>query len=112
MQKKCVFDFDFIGIQNYTREVVKHNYFVPYLKAKIVKAHKLKVSITQMKWEVYPPSIYAMIAQFKQYDKINKIIITKYGTAFKDDIKNGKIKDMDRVFTHKALFRTGKKSKS
>jgi len=95
--KNCVFDFDFIGIQNYTREVVKHNYFVPYIKAKIVKAHKRKVSITQMNWEIYPPSIYAMIAKFNTYENIKKILITENGAAFKDIVKNGKIKDTDRL---------------
>jgi len=53
----CVFDFDFIGVQNYTREIVKHSYFVPYLRAKIVKATKRNVKTTLMDWEVYPPSI-------------------------------------------------------
>ncbi|MGB3142879.1 MAG: family 1 glycosylhydrolase, partial [Maribacter sp.] len=28
--ESCQFDFDFIGIQNYTRENVKHSFFVPY----------------------------------------------------------------------------------
>src|SRR5690606_30445175 len=66
-ERKVVFDFDFIGIQNYTREVVRHSYFVPYLRAKIVKASKRKVKTTLMDWEVYPQRIYNMICKFTAY---------------------------------------------
>ena len=41
--ENCKFDFDFIGIQNYTREKVKYSIFVPYIRAKIVKAGKRNV---------------------------------------------------------------------
>ena len=34
------FNMDFIGVQGYTREIVQHNYFVPYVKASIIKAEK------------------------------------------------------------------------
>jgi beta-glucosidase len=33
-------NFDFIGIQFYTRDVVKYNWLTPYVKAKIVPADK------------------------------------------------------------------------
>jgi beta-glucosidase len=52
------FDFDFIGVQSYTREIVKYSLFVPYLNAAIVKAMFRKVPLTTMGWEVYPPSLY------------------------------------------------------
>ena len=55
------FDFDFIGIQNYTREIVKYSFFTPYINASLVKAEKRGVPITEMRWEVYPPAIYEMI---------------------------------------------------
>ena len=95
--KNVVFDFDFIGIQNYTREVVKHSYTVPYLRAKIVKATKRNVKTTAMDWEVYPPSIYQMIAQFNGYKDIKKIIITENGAAFEDYVKHGKVHDPERL---------------
>ena len=31
---------DFIGVQNYTREVVKHSYFTPYINSSLVSAKK------------------------------------------------------------------------
>ncbi|MGF1557692.1 MAG: GH1 family beta-glucosidase [Flavobacteriaceae bacterium] len=96
-EKTAIFDFDFIGIQNYTREVVKHSYTVPYLRAKIVKATKRNVKTTLMDWEVYPPSIYQMIAQYSAYERIKKIIVTENGSAFEDRWENGKIHDPERL---------------
>lgn len=95
--KDMTFTFDFIGIQNYTREVVKHSYRVPYLRAKIVKASERDVPITVMDWEVYPPSIYEMIAKFNAYPGIKKIMITENGAAFEDKLKNGAVEDLKRV---------------
>jgi len=91
------FDFDFIGLQNYTREIVRHSFFIPYVGARLVKAHKRKVTITQMKWEVYPPSIYNMIRQYDAYPQIRKIIITENGAAFPDEYKDGEVNDPQRL---------------
>lgn len=95
--KNAVFDFDFIGLQNYTREMVKHSFFIPYLGAKLVKASERNVKTTLMNWEVYPPSIYNMIRQFNQYEGIKKIIITENGAAFPDSMVNGAINDTERL---------------
>ena len=92
-----IFDFDFIGIQNYTREVIRHSYGVPYLRAKIVPAEERDVPLTEMKWEVHPLSIYAMIEQFNQYKKVKKLIITENGAAFKDTVINGQVNDKERT---------------
>jgi beta-glucosidase len=96
-EDKLKFDFDFIGIQNYTREVVKHSWFTPYLQAKIVKAENRKVPITLMNWEVFPPSIYEMIMKFNSYEGVKRIIITENGASFHDDYHPHMITDEDRV---------------
>lgn len=93
----CKFDFDFIGIQTYTREKVKYSVFVPYIRAKIVRAGKRNVKTTLMDWEVYPPSIYEMIKKYSVYPLIKKIIITENGAAFEDHIKKEDIEDVDRL---------------
>jgi beta-glucosidase len=88
------FDFDFIGIQNYTREIVSHSYFVPLLNAKLVKAEKRKVPIiTLMNWEVYPDAMYQILKKYDAYPQIKKIIVTENGSAFNDVIFDGKIND-------------------
>ncbi|MGB3145998.1 MAG: family 1 glycosylhydrolase, partial [Maribacter sp.] len=93
----CQFDFDFIGIQNYTREKVKHSFFVPYIWAKIIKASKRNVKTTLMDWEVYPPSIHHMIKKYSTYPQIKKVIITENGAAFEDVLEKEMINDSDRL---------------
>ncbi|GGH06030.1 GH1 family beta-glucosidase [Mucilaginibacter phyllosphaerae] len=91
------FDFDFIGIQNYTREIVKYSFFTPYIGASLVKAENRGVELTDMKWEVYPPAIYQMIKKFNAYPQIKKLIITENGAAFPDVVFDGKVDDQRRV---------------
>lgn len=91
------FDFDYIGLQNYTREKVKHSLFTPLLWANIVKAEKRNVDFNQMGWEIYPESIYHMLHQFSSYPEIKKIIITESGTAFEDQLINGEVHDPQRT---------------
>jgi len=95
--EKSIFNFDFIGVQNYTREVVKHSCLVPYIHTKIIKASKRKVKTTLMDWEIYPPSIYNMIAKFNKYKGIKKIIITENGAAFTDKLSKRAVNDYKRL---------------
>jgi len=91
------FDFDFIGIQLYTREIVDYSYLTPYIHASIVQAKNRHVEITEMCWEVYPPSIYEILKQFNQYSNIKKIYVTENGAAFPDEVKDGRVDDPKRV---------------
>ncbi|MHB8261493.1 MAG: GH1 family beta-glucosidase [Bacteroidia bacterium] len=91
------FDFDFIGIQNYTREVVKHSFITPFLKASIVRAEKRKVPVTAMNWEIYPEGIYHVLKLYNEYAGIKKIYITENGAAFKDKLVKGKVHDKERI---------------
>lgn len=58
---------DFIGLQNYTRELVTFSMLTPLLWSKFVPADKRNVEITDMNWEVYPESIYEMLLKFSKY---------------------------------------------
>src|SRR5690554_189676 len=95
-ENRLKFDMDFIGIQNYTQEIVSHSYFTPFLKAKIIKANKRNVERTSMNWEVYPESIYQMLKKFSLYKGIKKLIVTENGAAFKDQVINGEVHDIQR----------------
>ena len=88
---------DFIGVQNYTREVVKHSMMTPYLRASIVAANKRNVKSTVMNWEVFPESLYQMINQFNEYPEVKKIYVTENGAAFNDLIINNNIHDAERI---------------
>lgn len=96
-EKKLAFDFDFIGLQNYSRTVVKPLALVPGIHAINVKPKKLGHAITEMNWEVYPEGIYQIIKQFSEYKQIKKFYITENGAAFKDTISNGTINDTQRI---------------
>ncbi len=96
-EKKLSFDMDFIGVQNYTREIVKHDFFTPFIQAKIIKANKRNVERTEMNWEIYPASIYHILKKKSAYANIPEIIITESGAAFEDVVINGKIDDHKRT---------------
>ncbi|MCL1665975.1 GH1 family beta-glucosidase [Elizabethkingia ursingii] len=91
------FDMDFIGIQNYTREIIRYSMFVPFLQAKIVNAKDRKVELTAMKWEVYPESIYHILKKFQAYKNIPPLIITENGAAFSDTLQNNAVHDPKRL---------------
>ncbi|QOG04275.1 GH1 family beta-glucosidase [Flavobacterium sp. MDT1-60] len=91
------FDFDFIGLQCYTREVVKASLLTPYIGAELVSAEKRNVIATDMGWEVYPPALYHILKRFNEYEGIRKIIITENGAAFPDTVTNGKVYDIKRT---------------
>lgn len=89
--------FDFIGIQYYTRLVVRHSFWVPLLRTKIVQPHKRKVYRTAMNWEVYPEGLYEMLKKFNAYGGSHKIIVTENGAAFHDEHLHDKISDHERI---------------
>lgn len=91
------FDFDFIGLQNYTREIARYSLFTPYIHAKLVKAKSRNVPLTTMGWEVYPPSIYHILKKFNAYPQIKQIYLTENGAAFPDELSDGKVNDVKRV---------------
>ncbi|MEN3040101.1 MAG: GH1 family beta-glucosidase [Bacteroidia bacterium] len=72
---------DFIGIQNYTREVIKHHALIPWIKGKPIPPKKRRASYQAMGWEVYPESVYLALRQFAQYDSTLPIVITENGFA-------------------------------
>ncbi|HTK18138.1 MAG TPA: GH1 family beta-glucosidase [Mucilaginibacter sp.] len=96
-EQNMAFDFDFIGLQNYTREIVRYSFFTPYINASLVKAKDRNVDITAMGWEVYPPAIYHVIKKFDAYPQIKKILITENGSAFPDNVADDEVNDAKRV---------------
>ncbi|MET7038202.1 GH1 family beta-glucosidase [Elizabethkingia miricola] len=91
------FEMDFIGIQNYTREIIRYAMFVPFLQAKIVNAKDRNVEMTAMEWEVYPESIYHILKKFQAYENIPPLIITENGAAFPDTLQNNQVHDPKRL---------------
>jgi beta-glucosidase len=94
---KLAFNMDFAGLQNYTRELVRHSPFMPFIKAKIIKADKRNVERTQMDWEVHPPAIYHALMRWSQYKNLKEIIVTENGAAFEDHCEAGEVNDQKRM---------------
>ncbi|MEO6670280.1 MAG: GH1 family beta-glucosidase [Ferruginibacter sp.] len=95
-EAKLAFDMDFIGIQNYTRELVAASYLTPFLWAKLIRADRRNVETTLMNWEVYPEGIYQMLHQFNQYKNIKELIVTENGAAFHDTVVDNEVNDEKR----------------
>ncbi|HMU08827.1 MAG TPA: GH1 family beta-glucosidase [Ferruginibacter sp.] len=96
-EKKLAFEMDFIGLQNYTRELVSHAPLMPFMRAKVIKASKRNVDHTVMDWEVYPPGIYEALKRINNYPGVKEIIVTENGAAFDDTFVQGRIDDFKRV---------------
>ncbi len=96
-ESMLAFDLDFIGLQNYTREVVRHAPLMPFVRAKIIKADQRKVERTVMNWEVYPPAIYHALKRLNAYDGVKEIIVTENGAAFHDELVENSVMDPQRV---------------
>jgi beta-glucosidase len=111
--EKLAFDFDFIGLQNYFKVVVKNAWWMPYLGASEVKPHKRNVKqLTDMGWEISPDGIFQILNQLSQYQGIKQIIITENGAAFKDILEEGNINDKDRVAFYESYLQHVLKAKN
>jgi beta-glucosidase len=96
-EQDLVFDYDFIGIQNYTREIIRHSMTTPYLRGRIIPAHKRTDDHTAKDWEVYPKGIYHLLKRFAQYPRVKSLIVTENGAAFDDIPDNGRVEDTLRI---------------
>lgn len=96
-EKRLEFDFDFIGVQNYTREIVASNWYTPYMQAKMIPAKFRNVPTTAMDWEIYPPALYNVLKFVSSYDKIKSIIVTENGAAFLEPNQHNGEADTNRV---------------
>jgi beta-glucosidase len=90
-------EYDFIGLQNYTREIIAHAWYIPWLRAMRVSPRKRGVENTLMNWEVYPPAIYHSLKQMASYPFVKKIYITENGASFNDVPVDGIINDEARI---------------
>lgn len=93
---------DFLGINYYTRAMVKKGEKDGYDSVKHVHPEG---KYTEMGWEIYPQGLYDLLMRVhKDYNAPN-IYITENGAAFKDDkIVDGMVDDQDRLEYLKSHF--------
>lgn len=95
--EKLKFDFDFIGLQNYFRVVVKRSPFIPLIWARQISAERRNVPQNEMGFEIYPEGIYRILKQFSKYEKIKNFVITENGVCVKDPLIADEIHDSLRI---------------
>jgi len=100
----------FLGVNYYTRWIVKHNPQEKILKFSFSKPKEAEY--TGMGWEVYPLGIYEILKRVQNDYSPPIIYITENGAAFPDRLdEEGKVKDDQRTsylkehlsFAHKAM---------
>jgi beta-glucosidase len=94
-----VANFDFVGVQNYSRDVVKRSWFQPLVWGTMVEAKKRGVKqTTDMGWEVYPEGIYHVLKRVASYKAVKRIYVTENGAAFPDTpTTDGRVHDARRT---------------
>lgn len=87
---------DFLGVNYYTRSVVKHDPQGGMLKLSHVRIEGSEY--TEMGWEVYPDGLYELLTRLNRDYKVHEFYITENGAAFKDEITpDGKVHDERRL---------------
>ncbi|MCS7192862.1 MAG: GH1 family beta-glucosidase [Armatimonadetes bacterium] len=87
---------DFLGVNYYTRSVVKNDPQGGMLKLSHVRIEGSEY--TEMGWEVYPDGLYELLTRLNRDYKIPEFYITENGAAFKDEIApDGKVHDERRL---------------
>jgi len=101
---------DFLGVNYYSRWVVKDDSRKRILKLSFLKPDQAEY--TDMDWEVYPQGIYEVLKKVQNDYSPRAIYITENGVAFLDKLdKEAKVKDDQRIsylkehisFVHKAI---------
>ncbi|GIW38512.1 MAG: beta-glucosidase [Meiothermus sp.] len=96
--EKLAFDFDFIGLQTYFRQLVRFDLFTPgTFGQEIPHAERGSSELTEMGWEVWPENIYLLLKQFSAYKGVKRIIITENGAAFPDTPEGEGVHDLKRI---------------
>jgi beta-glucosidase len=93
------FDFDFVGVQVYTRQVVAAAPWIPLVRARIIPPEKRNVPLTAMNWEDFPEALYRVVTGLQRnYYKLPPMVITEHGIALHDTPNEiGVVDDAQRI---------------
>ncbi|GAB1483156.1 GH1 family beta-glucosidase [Treponema sp.] len=107
---------DFIGLNYYSREKAKYDFFMPIIHASISGTDPDQKQCidsegkqrTSMGWEIYPEGLYECLTKVKDIGNNPDIYITETGGAFDDELgADGKVRDPLRVDLLKQYFGQG-----
>ncbi len=89
-------EIDFLGINYYSRAIVKDNPEAELLKFDTVANKDAKY--TAMGWEIYPEGLYDILLIINQKYTAKPLFITENGAAFPDRIStDGRVHDRERI---------------
>ncbi len=95
---------DFLGVNTYTRDIIRYDWRVPFLHlwssiSDVPESDFIRngVQYTTMGVEVYPPSIYQVLARIRDEYGNHPVVITENGSSFTDVVQNGKVDDPKRI---------------
>jgi beta-glucosidase len=93
---KLAFSFDFIGLQNYFRVLVRANRLIPVVGATRIRPEKLGLPVNEMGFEVYPEGMLSILRQFSKYP-IDNFYITENGVCVNDQLTDNAVHDKERI---------------
>jgi len=85
---------DFMGINYYSRGIVKQGEH-GYLRAEGVE--NKQAQHTDMGWEIYPDGLYEILQWVHSRSPRLSLYVTENGAAFRDEVRDGKVADVQRV---------------
>ncbi len=86
---------DFLGVNYYSRSVVRYDQNFPFIQAAPVQPQGSEYS--QM-WEIYPQGIYELLVRIWQEYRVKNIYITENGVPVPDGLDfDGRVRDTRRV---------------
>jgi len=88
---------DFLGIQTYTRHVVKRNLLIPYVGAFPVAPKKRGKPQTAMGWEIYPKALTEIAQHVLSYSDVPPFYFTENGVAPCNENQEARTEDKDRI---------------
>lgn len=90
------FDFDFWGINTYTRKVVRYSRITPVIHWRELK-NPPGAAANCMNWEVYPEGLYDLLKKFSAYPEIRELMVSENGFAAEDQLVAGRVADAERI---------------
>jgi beta-glucosidase len=93
--KEIAKDLDFLGVNFYFRQTVKHDPTGKPLPIKNVRRENVKR--TFMDWEVHAPALAEYLTRIHRLYAPKEMYVTENGSAWDDRLVNGKIEDDERI---------------
>ena len=96
-ERDVVVDWDFLGVQYYTRLLVKP-WPVPKLRGMPWMSRDFRnYEITAMGWEVQPDGLYESLAKVAAYGRVPTLVVTENGAAYPDKLEGDRVHDPRRT---------------